>query len=103
MTSTASGRPSTPSADEALGWIQEGRSYDAIICDLMMARVTGKQFYDALCLKAPDQARRIIFMTGGAYTPASLEFVERMTNPLLTKPFKPEALEKLLIPLLPSV
>jgi hypothetical protein len=48
-------------------------------------------------------ARRVIFMTGGAYTPASLDFVMRMTSPLLTKPFRVEDLDKLLAPLLPSV
>ncbi|WP_224248717.1 hybrid sensor histidine kinase/response regulator [Hyalangium gracile] len=93
----------TPSAREALGWLQAGRRYDAILCDLMMAEVTGKQFYDALCLQAPELARRVIFMTGGAYTPASAEFVAKMSNPLLTKPFKTEVLERLLSSLLPTV
>ncbi|WP_224362094.1 hybrid sensor histidine kinase/response regulator [Hyalangium versicolor] len=93
----------TPSADEALHWIQQGRHYDAIICDLMMAEVTGKQFHDALREQAPGLAHRVIFMTGGAYTPASLAFVAKMSNPLLTKPFKTEELEKLLMPLILSV
>jgi PAS domain S-box-containing protein len=93
----------TPSAREGLGLIQQGQRYDAILCDLMMADVTGKQFYDALCQHSPEHARRVIFMTGGAYTPASVDFVSKMTNPLLTKPFKPEALERLLLVLLPSV
>jgi hypothetical protein len=69
----------------------------------MMAEVTGRQFFEALRLRSPELARRIIFMSGGAYTPSSLEFVKRMTHPLLTKPFEVEALEKLLVPLLPSV
>ncbi|MBN1210506.1 MAG: response regulator [Myxococcaceae bacterium] len=93
----------TPSAREALSRIREGTRYDAILCDLMMAEVTGRQFYELLCQSAPELARRIIFMTGGAYTPASLDFVSRMTSPLITKPFKPEELEKLLAPLLPAV
>ena len=93
----------TSSAREALRWIQDGRRYDAILCDLMMAEVTGRQFYEELCQHAPELAHRVIFMTGGAYTPTSQDFVSRMTNPLLTKPFKPEAVEKLLEPLLPSV
>jgi len=93
----------TSSAHEALRWIQEGRRYDAILCDLMMAEVTGRQFYEELCQQAPELARRVIFMTGGAYTPASLDFVARMTSPLIAKPFKAEELDKLLAPLLPSV
>ncbi len=93
----------TPRATEALAWIQGGRHYDAILCDLMMADVTGKQFYEELCQVSPDVARRVIFMTGGAYTPSSLDFVKRVTNPMLTKPFRHEELNKLLMPLLPSV
>jgi hypothetical protein len=62
-----------------------------------------------LCQCAPEQARRVIFMTGGAYTPGSADFVAKTANPLLLKPFKPEALEpfkpealeRLLAPLLP--
>jgi signal transduction histidine kinase/CheY-like chemotaxis protein len=93
----------TPSASAALNQIQEGTRYDAILCDLMMAEVTGRQFYETLHQSAPELARRVIFMTGGAYTPSSLDFVSRMSSPLITKPFKPEDLEKLLVPLLPAV
>jgi CheY-like chemotaxis protein len=103
LLSTAHEATYTPRATEALAWIQGGRQYDVILCDLMMADVTGKQFYEELCQLSPGLASRVIFMTGGAYTPASLDFVARMTNPLLTKPFKSEDLDKLLAPLLPSV
>ncbi|RKH56411.1 response regulator [Corallococcus aberystwythensis] len=91
----------TPRAKEALEWIREGRRYDAILCDLMMAEVTGRQFHEALREELPEQAQRIIFMTGGAYTPSSREFVEQTTRPLITKPFKREALDALLVSLLP--
>ncbi|NOK13253.1 ATP-binding protein [Corallococcus exercitus] len=91
----------TPRAKEALEWLREGRRYDAILCDLMMAEVTGRQFHEALREELPEQAQRIIFMTGGAYTPSSREFVEQTTRPLITKPFKREALDALLVPLLP--
>ncbi|MCY1035204.1 ATP-binding protein [Corallococcus sp. BB11-1] len=90
----------TPSAKQALEWLREGRRYDAILCDLMMAEVTGKQFHAALREQAPEQALRIIFMTGGAYTPSSREFVEQLTLPLIDKPFKRETLDALLAPLL---
>ncbi len=92
----------TASAAQALEWIAKGAHYDAILCDLMMPDVTGRQFYETLCNHSPELARRIIFMTGGAYTPTSMDFVARMTNPLISKPFKPAELDKLLAPLLPS-
>ena len=65
----------TPSAREALRWIQEGHRYDAILCDLMMAEMKGEQFCHELTSRAPELARRVIFMSGGAYTPDSLAFV----------------------------
>jgi CheY-like chemotaxis protein len=91
----------TPSAREALRWIQEGHRYDVILCDLMMAEMQGEQFCHELTSRAPELARRVIFMSGGAYTPDSLAFVSRMVHPLLLKPFKHTELETLLRPLLP--
>ncbi|MFL5344764.1 MAG: ATP-binding protein [Hyalangium sp.] len=93
----------TPSAREALSWIHEGKPYDVILCDLMMAEVTGRQFHEALSQHSPELARRVIFMTGGAYTPTSLDFVAKLTNPVLNKPFKAEELERLVASLLSSV
>jgi CheY-like chemotaxis protein len=93
----------TPSAREAMRWMQEGRRYDVILCDLMMAEMQGGQFHAELSQLSPELARRVIFITGGAYTRASMDFVARMTNPFLTKPFKLEELEKLLGPLLTAV
>lgn len=93
----------TPSAREALRWIQEGHRYDAILCDLMMAEMQGEKFCQELAARAPELARRVIFMSGGAYTPDSMAFVSRMVHPLLIKPFKHPELEKVLWPLLPSV
>jgi CheY-like chemotaxis protein len=93
----------TPSAREALRWIQEGHRYDAILCDLMMAEMLGEQFCRELTSRAPELARRVIFMSGGAYTPDSLAFVSQMVQPLLLKPFRHAELETLLRPLLPPV
>jgi PAS domain S-box-containing protein len=81
---------------EALSHLKEGPRYDAILCDLMMAEVTGKQFFEELSQLAPEQSRRVIFMTGGAFTPTAQAFVDQLSNPLLTKPFKSTELEKVL-------
>ncbi len=90
----------TSTAREALRWIQEGRRYDAILCDLMMAEVTGRQFYEELCQQAPGMARRVIFMTGGAYTPASQEFVARMSGNCSSSPSSRPSSKQLLNPLI---
>ncbi len=42
---------------------------------------------------APDLAERMIFMTGGAFTPRAQEFLARVPRGrLLTKPFGPDEL-----------
>jgi signal transduction histidine kinase len=88
------------SARKALAELKAGARYDAILCDLMMADMTGSQLYEELSQLLPEQARRMIFMTGGAFTPTSIDFVARMSGSILTKPFKLDELELLLTPLL---
>jgi signal transduction histidine kinase/CheY-like chemotaxis protein len=80
----------------ALELIRNGPPYDAILCDVMMPELTGEHLYEAVFARDPEQARRIIFMTGGAFTEGARHFLERVRNPQLTKPFKVEELEALL-------
>jgi CheY-like chemotaxis protein len=87
-------------ARAALEHLRNGPAYDAILCDLMMKEMTGSQFYEELSRIIPEQARRIIFMTGGAFTPSAHDFLMRVPNPHLLKPFRPEELDKLLVGLL---
>ncbi len=71
---------------EALARVQEGQRYDVILCDLMMPEMTGSDLFAALTEAAPDQASRIIFITGGAFSPAAQQFLERVANPCFEKP-----------------
>ena len=75
----------SPSA--ALDQIAAGTRYAAILCDLMMPTMPGRVFYRELTAIAPDQARRVVFMTGGAFTPESQAFVDKLQNPCIEKPF----------------
>lgn len=74
-----------PSA--ALDQIAAGTRYAAILCDLMMPSMPGRVFYRELLAVAPEQASRVVFMTGGAFTPESQAFVEKLSNPCIEKPF----------------
>jgi CheY-like chemotaxis protein/two-component sensor histidine kinase len=87
-------------AREALVRLQNGPSPDVILCDLMMAEMTGMQFHAELTHVAPALAQRIIFMTGGAFTQSARDFLARVSTPWLLKPFKPQQLEAALSPLL---
>jgi CheY-like chemotaxis protein len=53
----------------------------------MMPVLTGIELHEALVRVAPDQADRIVFMTGGAFTPRAREFLSKAPNLRLEKPF----------------
>jgi len=66
--------------------------YDVILCDLMMPELTGMELHEQLERAKPERARRMVFITGGAYTPVAKAFLERVSNPRVEKPFEPEKL-----------
>ncbi|MCY1018596.1 two-component regulator propeller domain-containing protein [Pyxidicoccus sp. MSG2] len=70
--------------------------YDIVLCDLMMPEMTGMDLFEALQRSAPRVAERVVFITGGAFTPAARTFLERVENPRVEKPFDPEALRTLI-------
>jgi signal transduction histidine kinase len=83
------------SARQALASIQKGDRFDVILCDLMMPEMDAPVLYDELCRVAPAQAERMLFVTGGAFTPRAREFLERVPNTRIEKPFDVDALIEL--------
>ena len=83
------------SAREALKHIQFGQSFDVILCDLMMPGMDAPALYDELIQVAPAQAERMVFMTGGAFTARAREFLARVPNARVDKPFDVAALRAL--------
>jgi len=73
-------------ARAALKLLDQGSRYDLILCDVMMPGMTGMDLYMELTRTTPDQAERIVFMTGGAFTPRALSFLQEVPNPKLSKP-----------------
>ena len=78
---------------EALALLESGERFDVILSDLMMPEQNGEDFYKELNRVAPDQARRMIFMTGGAFTPRSEEFLRSSPVPQVAKPISLEMLQ----------
>jgi PAS domain S-box-containing protein len=76
---------------EALARLSDGR-YDVVLCDLMMPGMSGMDLYDRLERTRPEVARRVVFLTGGAFTDAAREFLARVPNARLEKPFEPAVL-----------
>jgi len=80
-------------ARAALARIEAGETFDVILCDVMMPELTGMDFLEILSRTAPILAQRVAFVTGGAFTDRAREFLERVDNPRITKPFSRDELE----------
>jgi signal transduction histidine kinase len=76
------------SGREVVACVASGGRFDAILSDLMMPDMTGMDLHDELSRIAPDQAERMIFFTGGAFTDRAREFLKRVPNPRIDKPFE---------------
>ena len=74
-------------AQAALELLSSDASYDIVLCDLMMAGMTGIAFHDVLRVKHPDLVRRLVFMTGGAFTSDAPAFLATTAQPWIEKPF----------------
>jgi len=75
------------SAQDAIGRLSQGERFDVILCDLMMPEVTGMDLHAELLRIAPEQAEKVVFMTGGAFTSRAREFLDQVRNPRVEKPF----------------
>ena len=80
---------------EALRRIQAGERWDAILFDLQMPELDGIELFEQLELTRPELTGRVAFITGGAFTPRALAFLDRNTRPTLSKPIDAEALREL--------
>lgn len=62
--------------------------YDVVICDLMMPRLRGDQFYLEAEKLRPELAERFIFITGFAGDSGMKEFLQQRQLKHLAKPFQ---------------
>lgn len=83
------------SARKALELFAQGERFDVILCDMMMPEQTGADLYDVLARAHPDQAERMVFLTGGAFAPRAREFLDRVPNLRVDKPFEGRAVRAL--------
>jgi PAS domain S-box-containing protein len=78
------------SARAALAELQAGVSYDAVVCDVMMPEMSGVDFHAELSNTHLALSKEVIFLTGGAFTVRARDFLDRVPNPRLDKPFDSE-------------
>ena len=72
------------------------KPFDLIICDLRMPRLGGREMFQTLSRMHPTVADRIIFATGDTVRGDTLQFLEELGRPFLQKPFKLDALRRVL-------
>jgi CheY-like chemotaxis protein len=75
------------SAQDALVEVLAGERFDVLLCDLLMPDMTGMDLYAKLMAYNPAQARRTLFMTGGAFTNEAAAFLDRYPSRIIQKPF----------------
>ncbi|MEO8842002.1 MAG: ATP-binding protein [Kofleriaceae bacterium] len=75
------------SGREALEILRREKDFDLILCDLMMPEISGIDVYESLRLTDPSLLKRVVLMTGGAFTVRAAQFLAEREPPLLEKPF----------------
>jgi PAS domain S-box-containing protein len=74
--------------DEGLEILARDRAFDVILCDLMMPTTDGPEVYATLRERAPELLPRMVFCSGGAFTPRARAFLGSVSNELLGKPMR---------------
>jgi PAS domain S-box-containing protein len=80
------------SAEAALDVLASGKQFDVVLSDLMMPGMSGIDLYKTVARTDPKLASRIVFVTGGAFTPEANAFLDSVKNPRVDKPFTPQQL-----------
>ncbi len=74
--------------------LERDQSFDLILCDLMMPDSTGMDLHRWLATEHPSAAEKLVFVTGGAFTPQASDYVTRVGNARLDKPYEAAALKR---------
>jgi signal transduction histidine kinase/CheY-like chemotaxis protein len=84
------------SANDALAMLARDNRFDVVLCDIMMPEVNGIELYDRVSALHPELRDRFVFMTGGALSPSTLQFLDTTELPHLDKPFDVRDLRRIL-------
>ncbi|HZU81554.1 MAG TPA: PAS domain S-box protein [Polyangiaceae bacterium] len=84
------------SGHDALELLRSGATFDVIFCDLMMPGTSGIDVYERLRVERPGLEQRIVFVTGGAFTPRAAAFLASVDNRRLDKPFSLDVVDRIM-------
>lgn len=82
-------------AADAVARLERGETFDLVLCDVVMPDLSAPEFYVTLAKRWPHLVPRLVFMTGGAFTPGTVDFMSTVPTLVLAKPFTVEGLKRL--------
>jgi CheY-like chemotaxis protein len=82
-------------AQDALDLLAAGKDFDVVLSDLMMPGMTGMELYRVLLTIHPTIAPKVVFISGGTFTPEAYAFLDQVANERMTKPFDTAKLRSL--------
>jgi signal transduction histidine kinase len=84
------------SGAEAEQLLLNDQSFDLVLCDLLMPKYSGMDLHRWIERRCPQLLDRVVFMSGGAFTPESIEFAKSAPIKVLDKPIGINVLEDLI-------
>jgi two-component system, NtrC family, sensor kinase len=79
----------------ALARLSAGESFDLVLCDVIMAPLTGFEVYEQVAKLAPELATRFVLMSGGAPNQELESLLNGWRYGLLRKPFAVDEVARL--------
>ncbi len=83
------------SGNDAMQMIHANADFDVILCDMMMPGISGMDVHVWLGKHWPHLAERLIFITGGAFTPQTNMYLKSIDTLCIEKPFESAELIKI--------
>jgi nitrogen-specific signal transduction histidine kinase/CheY-like chemotaxis protein len=77
----------------ALRLLLEDQAWDVVLCDVMMPGLDGAQLYQRAVAAHPTLRDSFAFVTGGAFTPQTIELLQTTHRPVFPKPVPISELE----------
>lgn len=77
----------TGSTPRRMGRRPGAKNYDAVVTDMIMPVVDGRELYRRIREMDEAMARRVVFMTGDTLSPETSKFIEDAGSQTLGKPF----------------